>query len=296
LLQHLATAKLVVEAGPGNYGPNSITYILADEKGEGMFKDCWESLALENANVLSYFRTQLGGFVNPSDKDNTLFKFSHKTDKHYFEWLFQPGNEERKTAFLNNMKLKTLGPRWFQEVPVAEILAPPCGPDDVLLVDVGGASGHDLQAFHAAFPEMPGRLILQDLPAPIAGLDTQALAPISPMAHDFFKPQPVEGGRAYYLKMVLHDWPDKQCREILQNLKAALVRGQSKILINEIVVPATGAGWFETSADMLMMMFHAAYERRENEWRELIEGAGLKVTKIWQCGDALEKLIVAELP
>jgi hypothetical protein len=273
-----------------------MTNALADEKAAGMFKDCFDGLSTENSNVISYFRTQLGGFVNPADKDLTLFKFSHKTDRHYFDWVFQPGNEERKAAFLNHMKFKTLGPRWFQEAPVAAMLAPACGPEDVLLVDVGGAAGHDLEAFHAAYPDMPGRLILQDLPGVITGLDAPALAPIETVAHDFFQPQPVKGARAYYLKMVLHDWPDAQCREILENLKSALVPGQSKILINEIVVPSTGAGWFETSVDMLMMMFHAAYERRENEWRELIEGVGLKVTKIWQCGEAVEKLIVVELP
>jgi hypothetical protein len=295
MLQHLATAQLVVESGPDSYSPNNVTTTLADEKSEGMFKDCFDGLSIENANVIPYFRTQLGGFVNPADKDKTLFKFSHKTDQHYFDWVFQPGNEERRTAFLNHMKLKTLGPRWFQEVPVAEVLAPACGPGDVLLVDIGGATGHDLEAFHKAFPGMPGRLILQDLPGALVELDAQALAPVEVMAHDFFQPQPVKGARAYYLKMVLHDWPDAQCRAILENLKPALVRGQSKILINEIVVPTMGAGWFETSVDMLMMMFHAAYERRESEWRELIEGVGLKVSKIWQCGEAVERLIVVEL-
>lgn len=115
------------------------------------------------------------------------------------------------------------------------------------------------------------------------------------MSHDFFTPQPVKGAKAYYLKMVLHDWPDAQCREILNNLKPALVPGFSKILINEIVVLDQGADWFSTSVDMLMMIFHSSWERREKQWRELIESVGLKVTRIWPCGGAPEKLIEVEL-
>lgn len=95
---------------------------------------------------------------------------------------------------------------------------------------------------------------------------------------------------------VLHDWPDKECVLILQNLRLALKKGYSKILINEIVVPDVGAQWFETSIDMLMMTCHAAQERREREWRALIEQAGgLKINKIWDVAGAIEKVIELEL-
>lgn len=39
---------------------------------------------------------------------------------------------------------------------------------------------------------------------------------------------------------VLHDWPDEQCRKILENLAPAMKRGFSKLLINEIVISDTG--------------------------------------------------------
>jgi hypothetical protein len=35
---------------------------------------------------------------------------------------------------------------------------------DVLLVDVGGSFGHDLSDFRRKWPDLPGRLVLQDLP------------------------------------------------------------------------------------------------------------------------------------
>lgn len=46
---------------------------------------------------------------------------------------------------------------------------------------------------------------------------------------------------------------------------------------------------------MLMMVCHSSAERREKQWRALIESAGLKISKIWDCGGEPEKLIEVEL-
>jgi len=57
----------------------------------------------------------------------------------------------------------------------------------------------------------------------------------------------------------------------------------------------TGTDWFPTSVDMPMMAAQASSERREQDWRSLVESVGLRSTKIWQCGEAPEKLIEVEL-
>lgn len=68
--------------------------------------------------------------------------------------------------------------------------------DDAFLVDVGGSIGHDLSEFKRKWPDAPGRLILQDLPAVVC--HTQGLNPtIQVMSHDFFTPQPVKGMSAF---------------------------------------------------------------------------------------------------
>ena len=47
---------------------------------------------------------------------------------------------------------------------------------------------------------------------------------------------------------------------------------------------------------MLMMLVHSAQERREWEWKKLIESVeGLKLKKIWDVQGALEKIIEIEL-
>lgn len=64
--------------------------------------------------------------------------------------------------------------------------------DDVLLVDMGGNIGHDLAEFKSKCPDLPGRLILQDLPAVVTHANGLQEA-IEVMPHDLFTQQPVQG-------------------------------------------------------------------------------------------------------
>ena len=64
--------------------------------------------------------------------------------------------------------------------------------DDVLLVDVGGGLGQDLKELKTKHPQLPGRLILQDLPKVIAQIQSVTNG-IETMAYDFFTEQPVKG-------------------------------------------------------------------------------------------------------
>ncbi len=167
-------------------------------------------------------------------------------EQHYFEYINTPRREKILEAFRNHMAFKTVVLTWY-EVPA--IMDSVLGnakyeKEDVLLIDVGGSGGHDLIESHKAHQSMQGRLILQDLPTMIESLDSTALEKqgIEPIGHDFFKPQPVHGAKVYYLKMILHDWPTTQCVEILSQLKAALKPGDSKIILNEIVIPEQNAG------------------------------------------------------
>lgn len=94
---------------------------------------------------------------------------------------------------------------------------------------------------------------------------------------------------------VLHDWNDETCRKILSRLVAAMTPGYSKLLINENVIPNTGAHWQATSLDLIMMVDLAAKERTEQQWHQVIEPVGLKITKIWTPLDSAESLIECEL-
>jgi hypothetical protein len=61
----------------------------------------------------------------------------------------------------------------------------------VLLVDVGGGVGHDLEKFRRTIGSCDGELVLQDQEAVIAKAVVKP--PVRTMVHDFFESQPIHG-------------------------------------------------------------------------------------------------------
>jgi hypothetical protein len=162
------------------------------------------------------------------------------------------------------------------------------------LVDIGGSLGHDLEEFNRKHPKVPGRLILQDLQSVLVQinyLDDR----IERMAYDFFTENPIKGSRAYYMHSVLHDWPDDVCHKILTRVTQAMKPGYSRLLVNENVIPAMGADWQATAEDIMVLITSSSLERTERNWRDLLEGAGLRICGIWRTENALESLIECEL-
>ncbi|KAK2008967.1 O-methyltransferase [Colletotrichum eremochloae] len=217
-------------------------------------------------------------------------------DKNIFQHMMinYPNGE-----FQNHMAGYRQGrPSWMDDgfFPVAEklIQGADTSADAAFLVDIGGSIGHDLDEFCRKHPDAPGRHILQDLPhvlSQVQRIDSK----IELIEYDFHTEQPVKGARAYYLHSVLHDWTDEVCRSILSHITAAMKPGYSKLLVNENVLPPTGANWQATALDIMMMTLNSSRERTEGQWRNLLESAGLNIVKIWTKGDGVESLIECEL-
>jgi hypothetical protein len=73
--------------------------------------------------------------------------------------------------------------------------------------------------------------------------------------------------------------------------------GYSKLLINENIVPVTGAHWEMTGLDMMMLTLFSSPQRTSTMWYDLIERrAGLRIVKIWSSGKGVESVIECELP
>ncbi|KAL8747491.1 MAG: hypothetical protein Q9190_000658 [Brigantiaea leucoxantha] len=185
-------------------------------------------------------------------------------------------------------------PSWFEPYPVEENLLSKLdnSSDAVLLIDIGGNRGHDLTSFKTQYPKHSGRLILQDQLSVIKNLCGQ-LEGIEYMPHDFFEPQPVKGqkkprrrkresARAYHFRAIFHDWPDEQCRQILEQIARVMKPNYSKVLISEFILQDDRARLFPAALDVQMMALHAGMERSESQWRSLLASAGLSVSGIWQ--------------
>jgi hypothetical protein len=69
----------------------------------------------------------------------------------------------------------------------------------------------------------------------------------------------------------------------------------SRLLINEFVLPNTGTGQLQASLDIMMMTLVSGLERTEMQWRALLESIGLEVVKIWSIMPEVEAVIEAKL-
>lgn len=131
----------------------------------------------------------------PTTEQETPFQFVHQTKLTPFEFLLS--KSPLGLQFNNFMAGANQGRDSWTDTsvfPVQERLIEgfQASRDAVLLVDVGGGFGHDLQKFHLRFPSAPGRLVLQDLPAVIDQIqDLEDV--IERSAHDFLTEQPIKG-------------------------------------------------------------------------------------------------------
>ena len=253
------------------------------------------------------------GYRNPHDAADCPFQYAHDTTKVCFEYLAE--RPELQECFNNYMGGRRLGERNWSDphyFPVEEKLQDSeLNDGSPLLVDVGGGLGHDAEAFRKNYPNLPGRLIVQDLPGSVAQAAPVGRG-IEMLSHDFFSPQPIQGGskwprdilqllltsvgaKFYFLHSILHSWTDDQCRTILNQLVHAMTSGYSKILINDFVVPDQNPPWRMTSLDLLMMGMSAATERTNKQWHELLSSVGLKIVHVWSHPDSTESLIETEL-
>ncbi|KAL8675918.1 MAG: hypothetical protein Q9186_007506 [Xanthomendoza sp. 1 TL-2023] len=235
-------------------------------------------------------------YKNPTDPTDGPFQYGHGTKQSMYDYIGTfPGLSE---SFNNFMAGHRKGhPNWMDEdfFPVQESLRGIERDDQApLLVDVGGGLGHDAMEFKSKHPDLPGRIIVQDVPDTIerVGPTNQD---IEFMSHDFLTPQPIKGARFYYLHYVLHDWTDDKCQIILGELTKAMKKGYSKLLIHENVVPNQHAPGPMTGLDIMLMTLVATSERTEKQWRELLSSTGLNVVKIWSHPEGTESLIETEL-
>ncbi len=67
----------------------------------------------------------------------------------------------------------------------------------------------------------------------------------------------------------------------------------STLLINEYVVPETGASVRTAAMDIQMMSLFAGMERSESQWINLLSLSGLNLVKIWYSETGLESIIEA---
>ena len=95
---------------------------------------------------------------------------------------------------------------------------------------------------------------------------------------DFFESVP-EGGDAYVLSHIIHDWNEDQCITILENCRKAM-GANSHLLLVEMVLPAGDEPHPGKMLDMVMLVVPGGQERTEADMRELLGKAGFRLTRV----------------
>lgn len=126
------------------------------------------------------------------DETDTAFHRGWKTNMKPFDWMV--AHPEALDYFHTYMSLRRqTDMSWLSVYPVREEAMGLKDPDRALYVNIGGGIGHQCAEFREKYPDLVGRIILQDMQAVIAqALPTQG---VENMAHNFFEPQPVKGER-----------------------------------------------------------------------------------------------------
>ena len=98
--------------------------------------------------------------------------------------------------------------------------------------------------------------------------------------HDFFQPQPVEDGGAYFLRQITHNWNDDECIQIFRSTVPALEKCPpgTPLLINDTILPAfnTKTKYEEhllQQLDIAMLVLAGAKQRTEEEFKILLQQA-----------------------
>jgi hypothetical protein len=144
--------------------------------------------------------------------------------------------------------------------------------------DVAGGHGHLMCALLEAQPDLAG--IVFDLPEVVGDINQLWASRLGLQARckyvggDMFESVP--SADAYSLKMILHDWNDSECLQILANIRQAAT-GVAQIFIVEHVIPEYDVSHFSKLFDVHMMCWGSGRERTEAEYRQLLEQAGWKL-------------------
>lgn len=149
------------------------------------------------------------------------------------------------------------------------------------IVDIGGGHGSLLSSILSSNPAAKG--VLFDMEHVIKGAGSVIEAKgvgnrCEAVAGDFFSSVP-EGGDAYMMKFIIHDWNDEQCVQILRNCRRAMTSG-SKLLVIELVIPPSNESNLGKLLDLNMLVMTGGRERTEEEFRALYQRAGFKLTRV----------------
>jgi len=264
---------------------------LVDEAPGGRFKltELGEPLRGEVADTVRPWAIMLGeesyrswGDLLHSVKTGES-AFDHVYGRQFFDYLAQ--NPDSQATFDGAM---AVGTRELFGRPLAEAY-------DFSkvrrIVDVGGGNGSVSAAILQFHPHLEAVIYDQPqvLPAADAYLARQGVRDRCQLVEgNFFESIP-EGGDAYLLSNIVHDWEDDRALRILRNSRHAM-QPSARLLLLEMVMPPHGQPSRAALYDVNMMVLLHGQERTEDEYRRLLAAADFELDPIRSVSDRIDLL------
>ncbi|KAF5377266.1 hypothetical protein D9615_006423 [Tricholomella constricta] len=298
VLRHLAAHHVFKEVTPNVFANNQVSSLLAKVKSleeiqadpssqfEGAGRVAWIAHA---ADVSLKSSTALSTFVIDPKGNNAPFNIAMNETCTVWEWFKRPENSMRRTRFTEAMN--GAAAHYPPELYINAVDWSGLENNDVV-VDIGGGVGNVTWILAQSFPHL--HYIVQDMEKviPESKKFWSATSPehistgrIQIQAYDFFTPQPVKAAAVYFMRYIVHDWPDALVLKILKNIRDA-AGPSSKLVLFDIVLPNAcrtkistgstqksasveilplGIQW-ATSLDMQMLNLFNAQERTLEEF------------------------------
>jgi SAM-dependent methyltransferase len=150
------------------------------------------------------------------------------------------------------------------------------------LADIGCGNGTALSATLKRYPKLRGLFFDQAhvMERTRNNIQTAGHADRSEVqSGSFFESVPA-GADAYFMRHVIHDWPDEASAQIVRNIRR-VIPANGKLLIVETIVPEGNGPSHAKAFDITMMLFPPqGLERTEDEYRKLLGTVGFAISKI----------------
>ncbi|ETS81750.1 hypothetical protein PFICI_06752 [Pestalotiopsis fici W106-1] len=289
IARFLASHGFITEVDEDVYQSNHLTTTLSIDGFRAGINQAFQGIAPCLQVAPQFFKNS--NYANPSNVVDTPFQKAFQTELPAFVWM--QSHPEIVADFGLWMTAVHNGKKAWMDVVDFTALVGEADAEMPVFVDVGGGVGSQCALLKARLPNLTGRVILQDLPVVIEhhALPTDG---VEKMAFDFWGEQPVKGARTYYLRNIIHDYPDEKALVLLKNTIAAM-GPKSVLLIDDMIIPNKGAHRHATEQDMVMLTTLASIERTQKQWDILLSSAGLKVLQrsvyLEETGDSLQIVI-----
>ncbi|KAJ8133130.1 hypothetical protein O1611_g491 [Lasiodiplodia mahajangana] len=303
LLRYYQATGMVSQIADDEYQSSNVTHVLSSENHGDSLRFTHKITAQGSSNLPDWLRSTQ--YESPIGVMPTAWTSAIPTELDPFSYLKH--NPWALKLHQSHMVVQRVGRKSFIDALDFEkrFAQNDITSSTFLFVDIGGGAGAQSLAFRQQYPNLPGRVLVQDRPEVIERVKSMLIdtANIEAEAYNFSTtPQPIRGNyalairaRVYYVRNIFHAYGDAKCVEILLNIKAGMTE-QSVLIIDEIVFPEKNAKGQAAEHDIEVMICVGGVERTEGQWAGLLSDAGLKVREVAKYDEDYEDaLIIAGL-